>query len=499
MDPFDEDGDDAVDDKRDEILGDILHSQPLVVDYASDPANPQRVIYVGTNEGMLHAFNDTNGSELWAFIPFDLLPKLKNLLIEGAGHQYYVDSSPKAYIKDVDDDGNIEEGDGDQVIIIFGERRGGTSYTALDVTNPDDPQYLWRIDNTVAGLEQLGQSWSEPVIGKVQAGPVGLETDTIVAFIGGGYDADNPEPANNTIGKGFFIIDVLSGALIKSFTETDHEDMDYSIPSTVLAVDTTFDGYINRVYVGDLGGQMWRFGNQTGTANEDGNVNNWTPRKLFASTVADAKIFYPPDMVLERGYAYLYFGTGDRANPMATTGTNMLYAVKDKNIVGAFDTIDDDDADFYDLTADELQDPDITEDDKRIIRENLASGNGWYITLSNSEKVLAPVTVISGLVLFTTFLPVDTDIDPCSSGGDARLYALDYLTAVSVIDFNDDGVLDASDRSIDIGQGIPTEVVITINDQGETTAYIGAGGGIVRFDLSGIGRRFYIDAWHEEF
>ena len=244
---------------------------------------------------------------------------------------------------------------------------------------------------------------------------------------------------------------------------------------------------------------MWRFGNQTGTANEDGNVNNWTPRKLFASTVADAKIFYPPDMVLERGYAYLYFGTGDRANPMATTGTNMLYAVKDKNVVGAFDTIDDDDADFYDLTADQLQDSGTTEEDKQIIRENLASGNGWFITLANSEKVLAPVTVIYGMVLFTTFLPVDTAIDPCSYGGDARLYALDYLTAVSVIDFNDDGVLDASDRSIDIAQGIPTEVVITINDQGETTAYIGAGGGIVRFDLSGIGRRFYIDAWHEEF
>jgi type IV pilus assembly protein PilY1 len=500
IDAYDADLDNDYAEKKEDIMGDILHSQPLVVDYASDPANPQRLIYVGTNEGMLHAFDDTDGSEKWAFIPPDLLPRLKNI-IEGAGHQYYVDGSPKAYILDHDGDGNIETPDQDtnydKVIIIFGERRGGNTYTAVDVTNPDDPRYLWSIDNTVVGLEELGQSWSDPVIGKVKAGPVGSETDTIVAFIGGGYDSVNPEPSNNTIGRGFFIIDVLSGALIKSFTVTDHADIVYSIPSTVLAVDTTFDTYINRVYVGDLGGQMWRFGNQTGA--ENGNVNNWTPRKLFASTVADAKIFYPPDMVLEWGYAYLYFGTGDRANPMATTGTNMLYAVKDKNVVGSFTTIRDDDADFYDLTDDLLQDSGTTEAEKQTIREQLANGNGWYITLANSEKVLAPVTVIYKVVLFTTFLPVDTVTDPCSYGGDARLYALDYLTAVSVIDFNADNNLDASDRSIEIGQGIPTEVVITINDAGKTTAYIGAGGGIVRFDLSGIGRKFYIDAWHEEF
>jgi type IV pilus assembly protein PilY1 len=97
---------------------------------------------------MLHAVKDessssgyeTNyGEEAWAFIPPDLLPKLKNI-IEGTSHQYYVDSSPKAYFKDDNRNGVIDTGD--QVILVCGERKGGSGYFALDITNPDSPQYL---------------------------------------------------------------------------------------------------------------------------------------------------------------------------------------------------------------------------------------------------------------------------------------------------------------------------------------------------------------------
>jgi Tfp pilus tip-associated adhesin PilY1 len=119
--------------------------------------------------------------------------------------------------------------------------------------------------------------------------------------------------------------------------------------------------------------------------------------------------------------------------------------------------------------------------------------------LSLAEKVLAPPTVISGLLLFTTFTPVNPVANPCSSGGDARLYVLNYLTAGAEIDFNGDNKLDVSDLSEKIGEGIPTEVVVTITDTGETRGYIGAGGGIIEFDLTGDVKRFSIDAWREEF
>jgi type IV pilus assembly protein PilY1 len=357
-----------------------------------------------------------------------------NNMIVGTSHQYYCDSSPVAYINDVNHNGIIESGD--TVIVIIGEREGGTSYTALDVTNPDDPQYLWRIDkanstitgipNPTVAISELGQSWSEPQIGKVKVGT----TDTIMAFIGGGYSSDD------TKGRGFFMINVLTGALVKHYTIADAgtysvlSNMTSCIPSTVLAVDTTFNGYIKRVYVGDTGSQMWRFGNQNGT--EDGNVNNWTPRRLFQGN-SGTKIFYPPDLVLEPGYAYLYFGTGDRMNPMYIPSPNIdrFYAVKDKNEtdavfqsrVGGVLT----ESNLVDVTADSLQDPGTSETTKNTIRTNLTNGDGWYIAMENSgEKVLAPPVAIYGKIIFTTFVPNNS---VCSTGGDARTYAVNYLTA----------------------------------------------------------------------
>jgi type IV pilus assembly protein PilY1 len=467
----------------------------LIIDYSSS----QRVIYVGTNEGMLHCFDDSDGSEKWAFIPPDLLPQLKNIA-EGVGHQYFVDGSPQAYTLDGNSDGDFLDVGTDKVIIIFGERRGGTSYSALDATNPDAPQYLWRIDNTVTGFEELGQSWSEPVIGKVRLDDgMGGTEDKIVAVIGGGYSPDN------SAGRACYVINVLTGALIKSFTVSDHASMTYSIPSEPLAVDTTFDGYINRVYVGDLGGQMWRFGFQRvddeDTGVENGNVDNWTPRLLFA-TDTGSPIFYSPDLVLEPGYAYLYFGTGDRTNPCTTTATNRLFAVKDRNEddvafaarVGAEAKLIEDD--LVDLTDNLIQDG--TSEQATQTLTDLTNYDGWYITMeSTGEKILAAPVVIYGMVLFSTFVP---DTDPCSYGGDAYLYAVDYLNGVAVLDFDETNEgLHKSDRSLNIGHGIPTEAVVTINAAGQTVVYVGAGGGIFRLVLPDVNSNFNIESWRELF
>jgi type IV pilus assembly protein PilY1 len=493
-DAYDEDGDTDYTEKRDNILGDILHSQPLAIDYSST----ERVVFVGTNDGMLHAFNDANGSELWAFIPPDLLSRLKNI-IEGTNHQYYVDGSPEAYTLDGNNDGDFLDVGTDKVIIVFGERRGGTSYCALDVTDPDDPQYLWRIDNMVTGFEELGQSWSEPQIGKVKAGAEGSETDEIVAIIGGGYSPDN------SAGRALYVIDVLTGALVKTFTVSNHANMTYSIPSTVLAVDTTFDNYINRVYVGDLGGQMWRFGlhrdNSDDHRAENGNVDNWTPRLLFATNSA-SPIFYAPDLVLEPGYAYLYFGTGDRTNPCTTTGTNRFFAVKDRNEnnvdfasrVGAEGKLIEDD--LVDLTENLIQDG--TAEQATQTLTDLTNYDGWYITMEGTgEKVLASPVVIFGIVFFTTFVP---NSGPCSYGGDAYLYAVDYLNATAVLDFDEENEgLHKSDRTLAIGHGIPTEAVITIDAAGDTVVYVGVGGGVFRLAGPETDDNFAIGSWREVF
>jgi type IV pilus assembly protein PilY1 len=325
---------------------------------------------------------------------------------------------------------------------------------------------------------------------RVDDGGGGTE-DRTVAIIGGGYSPDN------SAGRALYVINALTGALEKGFTVSDHANMTYSIPSEPLAVDTTFDGYINRVYIGDLGGQMWRFGFQRAddadTGVENGNVDNWTPRLLF-TTSTGSPIFYSPDLVLEPGYAYLYFGTGDRTSPCTTTGTNRMFAVKDRN------EEDDDftsftESDLVDLTDDLIQEG--TTEEAENTYNALTAGDGWYITMEGTgEKILAAPVVIFGWVFFSTFLP---DTDPCSYGGDAYLYAVDYLSGVSILDFDEDSDLDKSDRSLNIGHGIPTEAVITINAEGETVVYVGAGGGIFRLVLPDCNANFTIDAWRELF
>jgi len=154
-DVLDKDADDNTQENRDVITGDVLHSEPLVVQYNYPDNSSKTMVYFGSNDGMLHAVLDTEtatdgaevgyGTEAWALIPPDQLHKLKDI-IEGDVHQYFVDSSPKAYFKDVNSNGVIDSGDGDKIILVCGERKGGTSYFALDITDPFAPVFLWRIN-----------------------------------------------------------------------------------------------------------------------------------------------------------------------------------------------------------------------------------------------------------------------------------------------------------------------------------------------------------------
>jgi type IV pilus assembly protein PilY1 len=468
---------------------------------------------------MLHAFSDANnGQEMWAFIPPDLLPKLVNI-VQGTSHQYYVDSSPEVYVYNEDGSGVINPANGDRVILIFGEREGGTSYTALDVTNPTDPQYLWRIDDSNANsttynfpaattvISELGQSWSEPQVGEVKVNAT--DTGTWVAFIGGGYSSATPSTSTTVggLGRGLFIVNVLTGALVKHYMYTDNttysvlSNMQWCIPSTVLAADTTFDGFIKRVYVGDTDGQMWRFGNQNGT--EDGNIANWTPRRLFQGA-SGTMIYYPPDLVLQPGYAYLYFGTGDRMNPMTIESyIDRFYAVKDENWT---DTVFQSsfggvltEANLVNVTSDILQ---VTGTSQSTLSSTLSQLNteyGWFIELPNSgEKVLSSPVVISGDVIFTTFTP-NTAI--CSYGGTARVYAVDYLHAEAVWNLSgkDSSGLQPQDRSQVIGNGIPTEPVVTIGSNGIARVYVASGGAVVLLGQSPGNEGFNLTSWREVF
>jgi len=156
-----------------------------------------------------------------------------------------------------------------------------------------------------------------------------------------------------------------------------------------------------------------------------------------------------------------------------------IYAVKDTNPALSLD-----EDDLVDVTDDCLQDPDCAED-KNALRISIINGNGWYIRLADhaGEKVLAPALVFAGAGYFTTFAPLDTE-DPCIyQEGTARLYALDYRTGESVLNYDTSTAgLTVSDRSMVIGSAIPSRVVVALIN-GQPEAYIGIRGGIVNPDI----------------
>jgi type IV pilus assembly protein PilY1 len=420
---------------------------------------------------MLHAFDDSDGSELWAFIPPNVLDKLQALHADVI--ESFVDGSPKAYLS-YDSSGQINK-----AILIFGERRGGNHYYALDITDPLLPKYVWEMGPDIAVYAELGQTWSSPMIGKIAcaACPGG---EKWVAFIGGGYDTNqdnDPIIASDLKGRAIYVVNVLDGSLVWRYSCVENPEMAYSIPSDIQKVDTNGDGKIDRLYVGDMGGQIWRF-----DIGDSDAVANWTGKMIFKAnslTSDKRKIFYPPDVTLEKdsgNYEMLFFGTGDREHPKESTNINRLYAVKDKNPSTILT-----ENDLVDVTQDLLQDPGASETDKSTMLNALKIKEGWYIKLDQNpgEKCLSSPVVYYGVVYYTSFAPnFGTQTDPCFVGeGTGRLYALNYKTGNAAFNLDDslDGTISRSDRSAIIGTGIPSGVIITFI-AGKAVAYVGVGG-----------------------
>jgi type IV pilus assembly protein PilY1 len=470
FDAYDEDGDLDTTERRKWILGSFIHSRPEIIHYNSTTT----VIYAGANDGLFHAFDDTTGEELWAFVRPDLLNKLKTL--NGSTMQYFYDAAPRAIVIDNDHDGNIETvPDGDMVFLVFGERRGGNYTYALDVSDPNDPILHWCIEPALADFSEMGQSWCTPAFGRI------AYDNRLVVFLSGGYDTnqDNDPLINpDTMGRGIYVVDPLDGSLVWKYTYQNDPFMEWSIPSDITAIDTTGNGFIDRLYVGDMGGRLWRF--DIGSTNP----TNWTGQILFNANSSVPlgnplrKIFYPPDVTQEEGYEFLFFGTGNRAHPKEENVIDRIYALKDKSTLGILD-----ESSLEDVTDDLLQDPTYS-GDKDALRTQILNGNGWYIRLVDhlGEKVLSPSIVFDRTAYFTTFTPVTSGGgDPCVlEEGPARLYALDYRTGEAVLNFDtSDDAIGRTDRSLVIGSSIPSGLVIAIL-YGKPAAYIGVRGGILK-------------------
>jgi type IV pilus assembly protein PilY1 len=510
-DVFDDDGDGDVTENRAVITGDVLHSQPSIFRYRYADNSSKTMVYFGANDGMLHAVLDAAqpsgtgpmnfGTEEWAFIPPDQLPRLKEMT-EGFVHQFYVDSTPGIYFKDMDKDGRVDAADGDKVVLVCGERKGGFGYFALDVTDPSVPQYLWRIHSyddaepgkagPTAVIAEMGQTWSEPRFGLVKTS----DSDTIgtpVLFVGGGYSADNLS------GKSIIAVNVLTGAVVKKFSGLP--GMKYSFASSVAVIDENDNGFVDKIYVGDLGGQMWRFasfvdsrGNSLAFPNCNENINAWTGRIFFKTDENNAgKFFYPPSVTLEKGYDMVFMGTGDRESACCNNGSMACSSMAPDIIAGVKDTHSGQGTldqggisgtvftrDLVDVTSPNASPPDLTA--SQDADSNGLADRGWYIRLVDKngravgEKVLAEGMVFNKTLYISTYTPKS---DPCTPGDEAILYALNHLTGEPAVDFDRDS---SKDRSFIIGQGIPSKPVMRFTKT-QTGLFISAGS--TNSDLSG--------------
>ncbi|MEJ1354755.1 MAG: PilC/PilY family type IV pilus protein [Candidatus Sedimenticola sp. (ex Thyasira tokunagai)] len=511
-------------------LGDALHGSPVIITFGKEGGGSViKKVFMGTNDGGLHMFNAETGVEEWLFMPQALLDKQVDLMNNNDGdHIYGIDGHITHRIKDVDGDGIIEYSDGDRVYIFFGMRRGGRNYYALDVTPTSPltsasatggitPTLKWRIEGgTTTGFEYLGDTWSAPLVSTVRVsdgtGNGGSTTKDVLIF-GGGYDETSQDNgfSTGTPGNAIYIVNIEDGSRewwagpSDSGADMVLGDMTYPIPSTVALLDSDHDGYDDRIYVGDTGGQLWRIylGYMLGDDTQSGGR-----LATVSSTSSDSekrKFFYRPDVAKvsdsqyssTADYDLVTIVSGDRSFPTETTVHNQVYAFRDYATAGGLPdnfTPLTPATNLYDATANLIQNTNGSEDTTEVA--SLKTKSGWYINLNEpgtsnwiGEKGLSRTLILDGKLLFTTFIPTAAESgtpDTCGSplGGYGRFYVIDALNATAVYP-NWDGAGDSSnytrtDRTYDSTlPGIPSEPVPVFQKTGVTVVIGGGGGGFV--------------------
>jgi type IV pilus assembly protein PilY1 len=397
---------------RPTIHGDVLHSRPVALNFAG-----RVVTFYGSNEGMLRAVEGKQtgtgaGEELWAFFAPEFLQQQNRLRTQSPQVVLPSSTTDTSTNKSYALDGPIGAyQEGSTAIIYVSARRGGNFIYAIDVSNPDAPVFKFKIAAT-GSFSNLGQTWSAPKVMKVRDGASGR----VVLIFGGGYDVSEDTNTHGTLGRGVYVVDALDGSFITRFLTTPSTDpsgavsISTSVPSEIAIVDSDRDGFIDRGYVGDMDGNIWRMDLDDGTTSNPS--SNWKLHKL--ASLGARKFFYPPDVVLTSGFAAVIIGSGDREKPLSATSSDRIYMVKDAKI-GL-----DGSAQTTIVQADLVSNTTAT-------TTELAAAKGWFYDLRTGEKVVNGPLTVGGVVYLGTNRPTPGEV--CTGNlGEARSYALDFFT-----------------------------------------------------------------------
>ena len=454
------------------VFADPLHSRPVAVTYGGTEDNPDITVFVSTNSGFLHAINNDTGAEQFAFIPRDLLP-IQQILYNNtmsSPHPYGLDGSITVWVMDPDDDGLVLDKDGhvqaDNAVYLYaGMRRGGRNYYALDVTDRSAPKMLWTIKGgTDTGFNNLGETWSQPLKARVNVS--GTVHNALI--FSGGYDENQDTSkqrdtkATDSMGNAVYIVDAVSGALLWSGSNATgatkvFSDMKYSIPSSITGADINGDGLMDILFVGDTGGQLWRFdihnGSEAGELVTGGVIADLNAAGDTATPANNRRFYHSPAMFIgvngSKPYLGITLGSGWRAHPLNTETEDRFFMIRQYDIFSAPSTYKKlTAADLYNATDNILGEG--SEDEKATAQTQLSTAEGWYLEMNNDgEKVLSTPLVVEGQLFFDTYQPGSISAaDPCQPAtGINRSYTISAFDATPVNEYNGVTGLQAADRS----------------------------------------------------
>lgn len=438
---------------RAHLLGDMVNGEPELVRepfvnytdtgygaFKTGNASRTRMLYQGSNDGMLHAFVASTGSESWAYVPNLVMANLNNLSRKpGFTHMYYVDGSPVAGDVDFKNvDGATGSGTDWRTILVGGLGKGGRGYYALDVTTPTAStevdvknKVLWEFPNSItnviarlAATLNMGYSFGEPIIVKTTA-------KGWVVLVTSGYNNGVNLGDSGGDGRGhLYVLNPKTGDLIKDIPTPGCNAVPILNPCGLAKIsayvaNSDVDNTVEYVYGGDLYGNVWRF-DLTGSNSNGWGVDNFTILKDASNAIQP--ITAAPELTVVSGSRMVFVGTGAYLGASdipgtvgansASSQTQTMYGLRDALV--ALPTP---------LRSNLQQQTLTTSGTTRTSSNNsvdYTTKKGWYIDLpSTGERVNTDPALALSTLVFTTNLPSST---VCQPGGSSWEYFINIKT-----------------------------------------------------------------------
>ena len=443
---------------REATLGDAVESQPIFIGkptfkytdtgydaFITAKAGRAKMVFLGTNDGMLHAFDSTTLEERWAYVPSMVMPNMWKLADKNYAtlHQYFVNGP--AVTSDVYYGGVWRS------ILVGSLHGGGRGYYALDVTDPENPLFLWEFaptqitDHALIMDPDLGYSFAEPKIGKLPAvAPAAVGQWKV--FLSSGYN--NVSPGD---GKGHvYVLDPITGNFDAVKDKINTTEGSSAIPSGLAKIEFWADSSETNntakfIYGGDLGGNVWRI-----TPRDNGSGSIVYDLLKFAVLKDSLGVVQPittrPELAEVNGKRVIYVATGKylEQSDLSTTQKQSLYAIKDDNASATFSNP------RTGSGANVMVQQTLTNSGAlrkaSSVPVSFLGQRGWFLDFPDSgERAHVDPRLEYGVVILPTTIPTST---ACSPGGSGWLNFLAYQTGAAVPGVKDGAVAQKSNTPV---------------------------------------------------